>query len=114
MTALGNIVVTVLDAPLVADARHGTKRRDWDNATSTPLTGCSVQPISGEEATADREFTATHLRLFAPWAGTFVLGATSRVVYDGATYEVDGEPRRWRDDAGRGDHVEVDLKRLTG
>jgi hypothetical protein len=29
-------------------------------------------------------------------------------------YEVDGEPDRWRDMNGRGDHVEAAIQRLEG
>jgi hypothetical protein len=112
MSTPGYETVTVLDAPLVTDSRHGTQRRDWTDATETELSGCSVQPWTADEATADREFTATHVRLFAPFGN--LPYATSRIVYDGVTYEVDGEPARWRDDAGRPDHVEASLKRLAG
>lgn len=109
---LGAQTVTVLDAPLVQDARHGTTRRDWKTAATTVLRGCSVQPYSATETTEDREFTDTHMRLFAPYGD--LPQATSRVQVDGVLYEVDGEPARWRDDMGVPSHVEAALKRLVG
>lgn len=109
---LGSQAVTVLDAPLVVDARYGSHRRDWDNAVATDLTGCSVQPYTSDEDVAGREFTATRVRLFT--AAGPVPVATSRVVVDGTTFEVDGEPARWVDGLGRPSHVEVVLKRLAG
>lgn len=112
MPAPGREVVTILDAPLVTDPRFGTQRRDWNTATSTTLRGCSVQPISGVEATVDREFTKSHLKLFAPFGE--LPKATSRVVHDGTTYEVDGEPERWRDSNGRPCYILATLKRLAG
>ena len=111
MTALGADTVRVGDAPLVGDTRYGGSRRDWAQVTWTDLPGCAVQPISGEETAAGREFTATRVRLYAPGDGAGI-SAHSRVEYDGTTYEVDGEPARWRDGADR--HVEAVLKRLEG
>lgn len=109
---LGADRIIIRDAPLVVRTRHGGQVRDWDAANAVIADGCSVQAYSAEEQAADREFTATHKRLFAP--PDTVLAATSRVIHDGATYEVDGEPAVWRDLDGRPSHVEAVLKRLSG
>lgn len=111
-TELGADRIVIRDAPLVVNARHGNRTRDWDQAGAVTADGCSVQPYGAAEVVADREFTATHLRLFAP-PGT-ALAATSRVIFDGTTYEVDGEPATWRDLDGRPSHIEAALKRLSG
>jgi hypothetical protein len=109
---LGYDTVQVLDAPLAAGDRHGARKRDWTRAVTTTVPRCSVQPYAATETTTDREFTSTHVRLFAPPGAP--MKATGRVVHNGITYDVDGEPATWRDLDGRPSHVEVALKRLTG
>lgn len=115
---LGADWIVVKDAPLVINSRHRNRERDWTAATVTAVSRCSVQPYlsvavgGGAEDNEGREFTSTHMRLFAP--PDTALSATSRVVYNGVTYEVDGEPARWRDLDGRPSHVEAALKRLAG
>lgn len=109
---LGAETIEIRRAELTSADRFGNFRRDWSNATSATVTGCSVQPFQATESTVDREFASTHMLLFAPW-GTDLL-ATDRVVHNGQTYEVDGEPGQWRDDQGAGDHIEASLKRVTG
>jgi len=111
-TQLGNDRIVVRDAPLIVDPRHGNRERDWSQASAVVVDGCSVQPFGATEVAADREFTATHMRLIAPPG--IALAAVSRVIFDGATYEVDGEPAKWRDLDGRPSHVEAALKRLAG
>ena len=109
---LGADRIIIRDAPLTTRTRHGGQTRDWDAATAVIADGCSVQAYGATEQAADREFTATHKRLFAP--ADVTLAATSQVIFDGATYEVDGEPALWRDLDGRPSHIEAALKRLSG
>jgi hypothetical protein len=52
-----------------------------------------VQPVLGAENTVGRDTIVSRWQLFAP-DGTDLL-ATDRVEFQGATYEVDGEPQRW-------------------
>jgi hypothetical protein len=108
----GQTTITVINAPLVVDERHGRQSRNWDSASEVDLPGCWVQPIGGSEAVLDREFSATHLRLFT--TGTDALQATSRVRIDGVTYEMDGPPQDWPGPSGERHHTEATLKRLTG
>jgi hypothetical protein len=108
----GSDHVTVLRAPLDGTSRYAAQRRDWASATSHTLSGVSVQPMAATEATVDREYTATHLALYAlPGAD---LLAADRVVWRGVTYEVDGPPATWFDLGGVADHVEAVIKRMAG
>lgn len=109
---VGSETVEVLDAPLVERDRYGGTVRDWDNATTTQVRWCSIQPMSGTEQNLDREFTATHVRLFAPYDAP--VSASSRVRYDGRTFEVDGEPELWREATGAKSHLQATLKILKG
>lgn len=109
---IGSDTVTRVRAALGAPGRYGAEQRDWSAAATTTISGVSVQPVAATEATVDREYTATHLNLFAP-PGTDLL-ATDRVVWRGVTYEIDGEPATWYDLGGRADHLEAVLKRMAG
>lgn len=109
----GVLTVTIVRAPLAAGNRYGASaRRDWTNATRTDSYGWFVQPLSASENDVDREYAASHVRFFGP-AGANI-ESTDRLEFDGDTYEVDGEPARWRDDDGQIHHLQVDVKRVTG
>lgn len=116
MTDLGPDTITILNAELVADVRDNTEYRDWANAEETVVTGCFLQPflLSTKlqyEYTQDREYTTTFFQLFAPYGAP--LGAHSRVEFDGLTYEVQGNPGKWRDFEGS-HHMEAVLKLREG
>ena len=87
MEQLGAHTITVLRAPLVEDD-YGNSEPDWSAATSHDVSGCSVQPAQGTEATVGRETIVLRWQVYAP-AGTDVT-ATDRVTYAGETYDVDG------------------------
>jgi hypothetical protein len=89
---LGPDTVTVKRAPLAEDS-FGNENRDWTSATSTAVGGCSVQPLPANEVIVGRDTVVSRWTLFAPVATD--LEATDRVVWEGDTYEVDGEPQRW-------------------
>lgn len=90
---LGNHTVDVIDAPFKTDG-YGNEQteRDWDNATETPVPGCSVQGQPSAEFTRDRDSVLIRKQLFAPV--DTVLTAANRVRWDGAVYDVDGDPQR--------------------
>jgi head-tail adaptor len=110
----GADVITRIRAPLTTTgSRYGKETRDWANAARVDIAGASVQPYgTAAEMTVDREYTSTHLRLFAP-AGTD-LDAADRIEWRGTSYEIDGEPMAWYDDAGVPDHVEAAIKKTEG
>jgi hypothetical protein len=111
----GSQTIAVMRAVHVTESRHGATRRDWASAQQRAVHGCDVQPIStltAQEDDVDREYIATHLRLFAP--ANADLEATDRVLWSGQTFEIDGPPHVWRGEGGRPHHIEAELKRLTG
>lgn len=89
---LGRHTIVVRRAT-VAEDEYGNDQRDWATATSTTVTGCSVQPVLGAEVTVGRETVVSRWQVWAP-DGTDLL-ATDRVEWDGSTYDVDGEVQRW-------------------
>lgn len=107
----GSDTITRRRAALVDDARYGGKRRDWSGAATFDVGGVSVQAIGGDEATTDREYAATHMRVFAP-ASTDI-ATTDRIEWRGDEYDVT-EVRREYDEDGSIDHVRFDIERSTG
>lgn len=103
--------ITVLRAPLVDDG-YGNSQPDWENPTSTVVTGCRLQPERGDDYVLDREAVITRWRLFAP-ADTD-LKATDRVEHQGVIYEVEGSVEHWPSPTGRLAHVEALLRRAEG
>lgn len=69
--------VTVLRAPVVV--RNGREHRDWTQAESHDLTGCSLQPSSTETGFdgARRDASASAARLLCP-PGSDIQGARPR------------------------------------
>lgn len=88
----GEHVVTVLRAP-TDDDDYGNPARDWDAATESEVTGCSVQPVQGDEETVARDTVVSRWRLYAPDSTDLL--ASDRVRFEGDVYEVDGEVQRW-------------------
>lgn len=92
------------------------KKNAFGDPTGPPaaprrVTGCSVQPASSSEQTDQRDTVTTSWRVFLP--GGTDLAATDRVRWNGAEYEVIGEPDRWAPD-GQDHHVQAQLRRVRG
>lgn len=107
---LGNQSVYVVRAALVPDSRDNNLYRDWAHATQTLVEGCMLQPFltasrMSAEDNVEREFSRMQRRLWMP-PGTDVL-YTDRIVFNGDTYDVWGQPNRWFDFEGIEDHVEM-------
>jgi len=105
--------ITRLRAPLIAD-EYGTPStaRDWGHAVSTSISNCSVQPAASSEYDLGRESVTLRWRVFAP-AGTD-LAAGDRTLFDGDTYELDGDGQAWPSATGGLDHIEALMKRVVG
>lgn len=85
--------ITRVRAALV-EGPYGNQERDWDNAPPGVVYPAEVQPVSSTEDVVNQQQTVTRWRLFlGPSAG---LVATDRVLWDGGTYEVDGDVERWK------------------
>lgn len=83
----------------------------WTESTVT-VAGCFLQPLETEETLGNVDTVISHFKLFAP-AGT-PLTSTGRVVVDGVSYEVRGDPMPWADIRGIPHHIECYLRRATG
>ena len=101
--------VTVLRAPLVTDAK-GNKVRDWTTATQTPAAAW-VQPLTSDEQTLGQDRVTSRWRIFLD-PETVAL-ATDRIVWQGDTYQVDGEIQAWVTQVGV-HHYEGYLLRVSG
>jgi len=100
--------ITRLRAPLVS-AGYGNSSRNWAAATETDFlvhwSTKSVNEVIGDEAK-----TITRGKIFGDH--TLDLESTDRVVFDGDTYEVDGDVMRsYRQ--GQLHHVRAMLRRVT-
>jgi hypothetical protein len=89
-----------------ADYGTGTEL-DWATATTSEVSGCSVQPAPSEDFTIDRDTFTTRWVAYLP-KDTDV-HAHDRVQWEGDTYEIDGGVLRWH--FGALSHVVVNLRR---
>lgn len=104
----------------ITRVRPGTKTSrgstvpDWDNPTSSAtISGCSVQPASTSLSEDGRVLGITDgLTVYLP-NGSDVL-AGDHIVYDGETYEINGEPRVWASPTGARSHILLNLRRYSG
>lgn len=74
--------------------------------------GCFIQPLETDETLGNVDTVISHYKLFAP--GEPPLTSTGRVLSDGISYEVRGDPMVWRGINGAVHHVECYLRRATG
>lgn len=93
---------------------RGSEVPDWSESKVNTLTisGCSVQPattslsMDGRVLAINEQMTA-----FLP-EGSDVL-AGDRIVYNGETYEINGEPKRWKG-AVNLSNIQLNLTRWEG
>lgn len=107
---LGPHTVTVLRAAPGAVDDYGNPVTHWESASQTNVSGCSMQPVEGDEFTTGRDTVVSRWRLYAPVRAH--LTATDRVRYAGDVYEVDGEVQRW--DFPDAPHLTALLRRSRG
>jgi hypothetical protein len=103
-----NETVQVLTAVAATD-RYGNQALTWDAPVVTDVPGCRVLPVPGPEV-LDR--VTTKWMLFAPPDTALV--SANRVRWNGTTYDVVGDVRRWPSPTGRMAHIEADLARVEG
>lgn len=105
--------ITIVRAPLVATRGTATER-DWTAATEHIVTGCSVQvgATASDLSEARVGNVTTDALLFAPLGSDIEKG--DRVVYDGSTWTVDGNPANRKSPFGSLDHMRVQLSLWEG
>lgn len=102
--------ITIL-RPSVTTIR-GTDALDWSAPTPLSIHGCSVQPSGGSR---DFERDAnSDVRWVAYVPPSTDVRLTDRIVWQGKTYEIDGEPRVWSSPTGAASHIQLDLVRWEG
>lgn len=110
---IGVETVVVERAPALVDGQgNPTPQRDWANATSTTYEGVSVQPASTQETWDARGVAVTvDLMLYTRPGQVVDIRADDRVLWDGRTLEVVGEPQVWKHPMRAGvHHLEVMLR----
>lgn len=92
---------------------RGSVVPDWSKATTTPVSGCSVQPASTSLSEDGRVLGITDgWTAYLP-NGTAV-EAGDHIVFDGNEYEINGEPRTWSSPTGQVSHILLNLRRFSG
>jgi hypothetical protein len=82
------------------------------------IEGCYVQSKGSinsrysREQTDLRDTVITEVIVYAPPGAD--IRPTSRIVFQGVRYQVEGEPAAWDDGNGRPHHVEASLRRVEG
>lgn len=105
-----NDTVTVMRAPLVES--RGSSVRDWSNAKGHEIGGCSVQVSSATGDIQGREHASVSCLLLAPPGSDIAIG--DRIIFDGKTWNVVGEPYAQRSATGRISHLVATMERRDG
>ena len=103
----------------VTRIRPGTKEirgqivPDWDNVSTATISGCSVQPAATSLSQDGRVLGISDgMTLYAPANSDIMAG--DRIQFDGNTYTINGDPRRWPSATGGLDHIQCSLERWYG
>jgi hypothetical protein len=107
--ALGPHTISVVRAGTKPSDYGTTLVLDWDAGTLWDVEGCSVQPTSAPEFTQDRDAVLVRWVAWLPIDAD--VRATDRVIFDGETYDIDGEPMRWS--FGALAHQVINLRRSS-
>ena len=92
---------------------HGNEVRSWGTATTSDISGCSMQPVTGSEANLGRDEVISRWKLFLPPSADLL--PSDRVRFEGVTYEVDGSVQKWDPSDVTGlSHKECLLKLVEG
>lgn len=102
--------VTVVHAELTTDA-YNNRVRDWEHATRTAVRAV-VDGTATAEDTEGVDQTSTTYRCYLP-PGTAIT-AQDRLEWEGLVLEVAGEPIPRKGPTGALDHIQVDVRRVSG
>lgn len=109
--------ITILSAPLTVDD-YSNQVPDWANATSRTA-AAYVRPISSSLRPSGDEYVEPGRNVveaaYQVHTNDLAVSALDRVVFDGLTYEVDGQPLVWKvDPEGETGHAKFLLRRVAG
>ncbi len=106
-----NQTIDVVRAKKTLTSR-GSEIPDWTDTTKTTVTGCSVQPASTSLSQDGRVLGINDgWTAYVP-EGTDVK-AGDRIDFDGESYAINGEPRKWTG-SSRTSHIQLNLVRWEG
>lgn len=105
--------VTRIRAPFATD-RYGNEEstRDWSLATEVTISGCSVQPMIGDEVLGDRDARTHRWILYGP--ADIDVVPTDRIRHKGTTYEVKSDVRHWTGATDNLNNTQMELERVDG
>ena len=106
-----NQSIKVVRAKKTTNSR-GSEVPDWSDTTKTTVSGCSIQPASTSLSLDGRI-----LGISDGWTAYVPEGTDVKVgdhiEFDGETYEINGEPRKWTGPS-RTSHIQLNLVRWEG
>lgn len=95
-----------IQSPGTVANQFGNQVTTWDTFTAVPSAGI-VQPVStskGDKSEGRRQVT-TGYRIYIP--GAAPVTAQDRIVWNGLTLEIDGDPEFWPEPDGAIHHTEI-------
>ena len=93
--------------------QRGSQVPDWSNVERLEISYCSVQP-AGTSLSQDGRVLGVSDGYTVYLPPDADVKAGDRIVYDGDTYEINGDPRKWKSATGRLDHIMISIERWTG
>ena len=92
---------------------RGSEVFDWSKTSDLTITGCLVEPGGGSLSLDGRELGIMQgLTAILPPDSDVIAG--DHIVYDGNTYEIDGEPKLFSLPTGTVTNKQLNLKRWAG
>lgn len=92
---------------------RGSSIPDWGHASTTQISGCSMQP-AGTSLSQDGRVLgiSAGFTLYAPPDADIKAG--DRISHDGNVYTINGDVRPWPSATGKLDHLLINLERWQG
>ena len=93
--------------------QRGSEIPDWTNTDQLTITGCSMQPASTSLTQDGRIQGITDgYTCYLPPGADVIAG--DRILYNGKTYTINGEPRAWTSPTGLASNTQLQLERWSG
>lgn len=93
--------------------QRGSEVPDWDAADALTIERCCVQPTTTSLDQDGRVLGIMDgVTCYMPASADVQAG--DRIVYNGETYVINGDPRRWSSPTGNLSHVMLNLRRWEG